>query len=89
MDKTEKALREIKAVLDTNFEPNWINYGALQIQKKSFTDSHGKTRVAVEVESGSYDHNYGGRVTVEASPTGKVLTVFVSDEIKVVRENGE
>lgn len=77
MDKTEKILTQIKNVLDTNLNANYESYGKLNIHKRQVRDSKGKTRTSVIVESGGYDWNYAGNIEIEASPTGKVLNVFV------------
>lgn len=85
VNKTEKALLEIKEVLNTNFEPNWINYGPMRLKKSTFRDSKGKARNAFDIDAG-WDNNYGGHIRVESSPTGKSLTVIVSEEVNVVKD---
>lgn len=81
-------LRGLKRLI-VDFDPDesgaYTN-GPMTIRHYSFLDDKHKERRGVRVESRGWDHNYGGWVAVEASPTGKSIQVIVSPEIRVRKE---
>jgi len=85
MNKEEKAIRKIAAVVNEVYESDYISNGAINAKRVKAIRSDDKPQIIVE--SGGYDHNYGGKVIVEASPKGKNLTVFVPPNVKVIRIN--
>jgi len=77
---------ELKRIVDAEQQSPHEQHGPLSIQHAEEIDSKGRERKKVVIESGQ-DWNYGGKVVVEASPTGKSLTIYVSDKVRVVRDH--
>jgi hypothetical protein len=81
-DDFTRFLRQLKGIVDDATERNYRSHGPMRVECFTVTDSKHKERRCVRIDSG-WDNNYGGQVTIEASPSGKVLRVYASPEVKV------
>lgn len=71
--RLDKLLHGLKRLAD-EFEPGYHTHGPMRVRFQA-PPSGKDAPWSVTVEAG-WDHNYGGRVTIESSKTGKSLRVY-------------
>lgn len=75
-DRLDHLLRGLKQLADT-FEPGYHTHGPMRIQ--FYDPPSGKEAPwRMTIEAG-WDHQFGGRIVVEASKTGKSLRIWRDD----------
>lgn len=78
----DRFLRQLKELVDAHTGRGYETNGPMRVYFSTRRDDKGKARPTAVIEAG-WDSNYGGKVVVECSPTGKSIHVWHSPGVRV------